>query len=99
MVSKGTHIIIPLVDYLKDKHWGAKIVEQSGNKVKLSVSSPADAVCGLYGLTVKSGSSKHDSTNVHSSSKNIVMLYNPWCEGKFGGTGRKIHSVDGKNVE
>lgn len=99
MVSKGTHVIIPLVDYLEDKRWGAKIVEQNGNKVKLSVSSPADAVCGLYGLTVKSGSTKHDSTNVHSCSKNIVMLFNPWCEGKFGRTSRKIHSVEGKNVE
>lgn len=84
MVSKGTHVIIPLVDYLKDRRWEAKIVEQNGNKIKLSVNSPANAVCGLYGLTVTSGSSKSEATAIHNCNKNIVMLFNPWCEGEFG---------------
>lgn len=79
MVSKGTHVIIPLVDHLEDERWEAKIVEQNGNKVKLSVNSPASAVCGLYGLTVTSGSSKGEATT-YNSSKNIIMLFNPWCE-------------------
>ncbi len=83
MVSKGTHVIIPLVDHLEDERWEAKIVEQNGNKIKLSVNSPATAVCGLYGLAVTSSSSKGEATT-HDSSKNIVMLFNPWCEGKIG---------------
>lgn len=85
MVSKGTHVIVPLVNYLEDERWEAKIVEQNGNKIKLSVNSPASAVCGLYGLTVTIGSSKGGATTTHSCSENVVMLFNPWCEGRFGG--------------
>ncbi|TMS09317.1 Protein-glutamine gamma-glutamyltransferase K [Larimichthys crocea] len=80
MVSKGTHVIIPLVDNPEDKHWKGKIVEQNGNKIKLSISSPATAVCGLYGLTVTSSSSKDEPATTHDCSKNIVILFNPWCE-------------------
>ncbi|KAM9349409.1 protein-glutamine gamma-glutamyltransferase K [Symphorus nematophorus] len=80
MVSKGTHVIIPLVDHLEDERWEAKIVQQNGNKVKLSVNSPASAVCGLYGLTVACNSSKCEAATTHSSSKNIIILFNPWCE-------------------
>lgn len=80
MVSKGTHVIIPLVDHLVDERWEAKIVEQNSNKIKLSVNSPASAVIGLYGLTVTTSSSKGEAINTHNSSKNIIMLFNPWCE-------------------
>ncbi|XP_038574679.1 protein-glutamine gamma-glutamyltransferase K [Micropterus salmoides] len=80
MVSKGTHVIVPLVDHLEDERWEAKIVEQNGNKIKLSVNSPASAVIGLYGLTVTTSSSKGKEATTHNSSKNIVMLFNPWCE-------------------
>lgn len=83
-VSKGTHASILLVDSLKGKCWEAKIVEQSDNKVKLSVNSPASAVCGQYGLTVTCGSVKGDATTTYDCSENIVMLFNPWCEGKLG---------------
>lgn len=82
MVSKGTHVIIPLVDHLEDERWEAKLVEQNGNRVKLSVNSPATAVVGLYGLTVTAGSLRSGDAagSTHSSSKTIVMLFNPWCE-------------------
>ncbi|XP_074506414.1 protein-glutamine gamma-glutamyltransferase K isoform X2 [Sebastes fasciatus] len=80
LVAKGTHVIIPLVDYLEDERWEAKIVEQNGNKIKLSVNSPASAVIGLYGLTVTTSSAKDETATTHDSSKNIVMLFNPWCE-------------------
>lgn len=80
MVSKGTHVIIPLVDHLEDERWEAKVVEQNGNKIKLSVNSPASAVCGLYGLTVTCNSLKGEAATSHNCSKNIVMLFNPWCE-------------------
>ncbi|TWW72986.1 Protein-glutamine gamma-glutamyltransferase K [Takifugu flavidus] len=79
-VSKGTHATVLLVDSPEDKRWAAKIVEQSGNKVKLSVNSPASAVCGLYGLTVTCGATTGEATTTHSCSRNIVVLFNPWCE-------------------
>ncbi|XP_075953818.1 protein-glutamine gamma-glutamyltransferase K [Anarhichas minor] len=80
LVSKGTHVIIPLVDHLEDERWEATIVEQNGNQIKLSVNSPASAVIGLYGLTVTTSSSKGEAATTHDSTKNIVMLFNPWCE-------------------
>ncbi|XP_071762552.2 protein-glutamine gamma-glutamyltransferase K [Centroberyx gerrardi] len=80
MVSKGTHVIVPLVEHLEDERWEAKIVEQNGNKIKLSVNSPPKAVIGLYGLTVTTGSPKGEAATTHDSCKNIVMLFNPWCE-------------------
>lgn len=82
MVSKGTHIVIPLVDHLEDERWEAKVVEQSSNKVKLSVNSPANAVIGVYSLSVTTSSARGGASATHNSSKNIVMLFNPWCEGK-----------------
>lgn len=83
-VSKGTHATILLVDSLKEKHWEVKIVEQSGSKLRLSVNSPASAVCGQYGLTVTCGSNQSETTTTHECNKNIVMLFNPWCEGELG---------------
>ncbi|KAL6104836.1 tgm1 [Pungitius sinensis] len=80
LVSKGTHVIIRLVDHLEDERWEAKIVEQSGNKIKLSVNSPATAVIGLYGLTVTTSTSKDEAATVHDPNKNITLLFNPWCE-------------------
>uniref|UniRef100_A0A7N6C1B8 Protein-glutamine gamma-glutamyltransferase K n=1 Tax=Anabas testudineus TaxID=64144 RepID=A0A7N6C1B8_ANATE len=80
LVSKGTHVIIPLVDHLEDERWEAKIVEQNGNKIKLSVNSPASAVIGLYGLTVMTSSVKNEASTAYDANKNIVMLFNPWCE-------------------
>ncbi|XP_068605363.1 protein-glutamine gamma-glutamyltransferase K isoform X2 [Brachionichthys hirsutus] len=80
MVSKGTHVIVPLVDQLEDKRWGAEITEANGNRIKLSVNSPASAVCGVYGLTVTCSSSGGEAGTAFASGENVVMLFNPWCE-------------------
>ncbi|XP_061550020.1 protein-glutamine gamma-glutamyltransferase K [Phycodurus eques] len=79
LVSKGTHVIIPLVDTLDNKRWGAKIEEQNDNKVTLAINSAANAVIGLYGLTVTTSPLKNETPNTYTSSKNIIMLFNPWC--------------------
>ncbi|KAM9845287.1 protein-glutamine gamma-glutamyltransferase K [Aulostomus maculatus] len=80
LVSKGTHVIIPLVDRLQDKRWEAKVVEQNGNKIKLSVNSLASAVIGLYGLSVMTHTLKDEAATTYNSKKNIILLFNPWCE-------------------
>lgn len=82
LVSKGTHIIIPLVEELQDERWEAKIVEQSVNRVKLSVNSSITAVIGKYKLTVATQCLKTGETTTHDPDKDIYMLFNPWCEGK-----------------
>ncbi|TRY99706.1 hypothetical protein DNTS_025243 [Danionella cerebrum] len=80
LVSKGTHIIIPLVDELQDDRWEAKIVEQSVNRVKLSINSSVTAVIGKYTLSVVTQCLKTTNTSTHDSDKDIYMLFNPWCE-------------------
>ncbi|CAL8277895.1 unnamed protein product [Lota lota] len=80
IVSKGTHVIVPLVEELEDDRWEAKVVEQSGNTVKLSVNSTPKAVVGQYALSVTTCSAKGDDVIVHDSGKSVVMLFNPWCE-------------------
>ncbi|XP_072297069.1 protein-glutamine gamma-glutamyltransferase K-like [Eucyclogobius newberryi] len=79
-VSKGTHVIVPLVDHLEDERWEAKVVQQTDNNIKLSVNSLASAVVGLYGLSVVTSSLKGDNHTTYTSPKHIVMLFNPWCE-------------------
>lgn len=80
LVSKGTHVIIPLVEDLKESRWEAKIIEQTGNKIKLSINSPPNAVIGLYGLTVTTSPLKSEGTTTVTPCKNVVVLFNPWCE-------------------
>lgn len=80
LVAKGTHVIIPLVEELQDNCWEAKIVEQNGNRIKLSVNSPPKAVIGLYGLSVTTSMLKEEEAVTYDSDKQIIMLFNPWCE-------------------
>uniref|UniRef100_A0A8C7UA77 Protein-glutamine gamma-glutamyltransferase K n=1 Tax=Oncorhynchus mykiss TaxID=8022 RepID=A0A8C7UA77_ONCMY len=80
MVSKNTHVIIQLVEELEDDRWEAKIVERNGNRIKLSVNSHAKAVIGKYKLTVTVESPKGGSATTRDPRKDIVMLFNPWCE-------------------
>lgn len=81
-VAKKTHTIIPLVDALEDDRWEAKIVEQEGNRVKLSVNSTPTAVIGRYRLSVVTSALTADLTSIYESKNDVYMLFNPWCEGK-----------------
>ncbi|XP_056301500.1 protein-glutamine gamma-glutamyltransferase K [Danio aesculapii] len=80
LVSKGTHIIIPLVEELQDERWEAKIVEQNLNRAKLSINSSVTAVIGKYTLTVVTQCLKTKESTTHDPEKDIYMLFNPWCE-------------------
>lgn len=82
LVSKGTLVIVPLVDELQHNCWEAKIVEKKGNKIKLSVNSMPTAPIGQYKLTVATQSPNGNSTSVYKPENDIYLLFNPWCEGK-----------------
>ncbi|KAG9333010.1 hypothetical protein JZ751_013886 [Albula glossodonta] len=56
------------------------IVQQEGNRVKLSVNSPPTALIGRYELTVATHSPKGEETSTRDPSNDIYMLFNPWCE-------------------
>nr|XP_055057400.1 protein-glutamine gamma-glutamyltransferase K [Misgurnus anguillicaudatus] len=80
LVSKGTHVIIPLVEELKDERWEAKIVEQKDKRIKLSVNSTVTAVIGKYKLSIATQCLKTEETTTHEHNSDIIMLFNPWCE-------------------
>lgn len=83
LVSKGTHIIIPLVEELQDLCWEAKVVEQNANRVNLSINSLPNAVIGKYKLTVSTQSTESGPVNMHDPEKDVYMLFNPWCKGEI----------------
>ncbi|KAF7203306.1 protein-glutamine gamma-glutamyltransferase K-like isoform X2 [Nothobranchius furzeri] len=79
-VSKGTHVIVPLVESLEDGCWEAAVVKQDDNRIKLSVNSPPTAVIGRYQLTVETSCANSQATSPHDPANDIYMLFNPWCE-------------------
>lgn len=89
-VSKGTHVIVPLVEDLQDNCWEAKIVEQKDKKIKLSVNSLPTAAIGKYRLGVATRSPTGEAMSPYSPDNDIYMLFNPWCEGEDKGGVRGI---------
>ena len=81
-VSKGTHVIIPLVEELKDSGWEGAVVKQEDRRIKLSVNSPPTAVIGRYQLTVETNCANGQAVSTHDPANDIYVLFNPWCEGK-----------------
>lgn len=79
-VSKGTLVIVSLVEDLHDNCWEAKIVEQTGRKIKLSVNSLSAAAIGKYKLSVITQSLVDETMSTYCSDNDIYMLFNPWCE-------------------
>lgn len=83
-MSKGTHVIIPLVEELEDHRWEATVVKQDDKRIHLSVNSPPTAVIGRYQLTVETNCANGRAVSTHDPANDIYMLFNPWCEGKHG---------------
>ncbi|KAF7696286.1 hypothetical protein HF521_006380 [Silurus meridionalis] len=81
LVSKGTLVIVPLVEELEENCWEAKIVDKKGNKIKLAVNSLPTAAIGQYKLTVATQTPNGNSTSTYNPENDIYMLFNPWCVG------------------
>ncbi|KAK2835844.1 hypothetical protein Q5P01_016328 [Channa striata] len=79
-VSKGTHVIVPLVEQLEGKRWEAAVVQQNDKKIHLSVSSPPTAVIGRYQLTVETNCANGPFSSTHDPANDVYVLFNPWCE-------------------
>lgn len=92
-VSKGTLVIIYLVEDLRDNCWEAKIIEQKGRKIKLSINSPPSAAIGKYKLSVITQSLVDGTMSTYCSENDIYMLFNPWCEGTRGQDTLKIDQL------
>uniref|UniRef100_A0A8D0CN88 Protein-glutamine gamma-glutamyltransferase K n=1 Tax=Scleropages formosus TaxID=113540 RepID=A0A8D0CN88_SCLFO len=80
VVSKGTRVIILLVEELEGKCWEAKIIDHKDKRIKLSINSPPMALIGQYKLAVVTQSPKGVATSIHDPNNDIFMLFNPWCE-------------------
>ncbi|KAK2907605.1 protein-glutamine gamma-glutamyltransferase K-like isoform X2 [Channa argus] len=79
-VSKGTHVMIPLVDQLQGNRWEAAVAKQDDKHMYLSVSSPPTAVIGRYQLTVETNCANGPASSTQCPATDIYMLFNPWCE-------------------
>ncbi|XP_061594006.1 protein-glutamine gamma-glutamyltransferase K-like [Cololabis saira] len=79
-LSKGTHVIIPLVEELEDGCWEAAVVKQDDKRIKLSVNSPPTAVIGRYQLIVEINNANGRTVSTQNPANDIYMLFNPWCE-------------------
>ncbi|XP_020774480.2 LOW QUALITY PROTEIN: protein-glutamine gamma-glutamyltransferase K-like [Boleophthalmus pectinirostris] len=77
VVSKGTHVIIPLVDKLQDDRWEAAVVKQEDKRLLLSVNSLPTANIGRYQLTVHTVC---PNGQAEYKEDNVCILFNPWCE-------------------
>lgn len=82
-IRNGTLVIVPLVDELKKTQWGAKIVQQDHNRVKLCVYSVSTAPIGRYRLTVVTRGPKGRASSAHNPCNDIYLLFNPWCKGMY----------------
>lgn len=83
-MSKGTHVIIPLVEELEGDRWEAAVAAQDDKRINLSVNSSPSAVIGRYELTVETICANGPASSTHDPANDIYMLFNPWCEGKQG---------------
>lgn len=81
-VAKGTQVSVPLVEDLEDGRWEAAVVKQEGNRIQLSVNSPATAAVGRYQLTVETTCTGGHAVSTHNPDNDVYILFNPWCEGK-----------------
>ncbi|KAM9445693.1 protein-glutamine gamma-glutamyltransferase K-like [Clarias gariepinus] len=79
VVSKGTLVIVPLVEDFQNDGWEAKMVEKKGSKIKLSVNSLPTAPIGQYKLTVATQTPSGNSTSTSNPENDIYVLFNPWC--------------------
>ena len=79
--SKGTHVIMPLVEVATDPLWEATVVKQDGNRINLKVKSPPTAAIGRYRLTVETNCASGRAVSVHDPANDIYLLFNPWCKG------------------
>lgn len=81
-IRDGTYVIVPLVSEFKKNCWGAKIVEQGQNRVKLCINSVPNACVGRYTLNVVTHCQGGRFTSPCVPDNDIYMLFNPWCKGK-----------------
>nr|XP_028593639.1 coagulation factor XIII A chain [Podarcis muralis]XP_028593640.1 coagulation factor XIII A chain [Podarcis muralis] len=78
--SKGTYIIVPLVQELESGKWGAKITHSDGSSVGLNIMPAADCIVGKFRMYVAVLTPIGILRTRRNPNTDTYILFNPWCE-------------------
>ncbi|XP_035678628.1 protein-glutamine gamma-glutamyltransferase K-like [Branchiostoma floridae] len=78
--SKDTLLRLPVGDALKEGEWSAAVEKADGQNVKVSITSPANAIVGRYHVVVETELAGERSRSRKVDIRNVVVLFNPWCK-------------------
>ncbi|XP_076469989.1 hemocyte protein-glutamine gamma-glutamyltransferase-like, partial [Babylonia areolata] len=83
LASKGTQVEFILSDKDEEGQWGAKVAQQSGKSLTLTVFTPPDCIVGKWRFKVGVVKRSDTQTAVYRYNHRdpIYMLFNPWCKG------------------
>ena len=67
------------------KKWGAKVLSNEGNSLKIRIFTPPKAIVAKWNFHVDAIVKKADEQKVfrYNHHDHIYMLFNPWCSGKM----------------
>ncbi|XP_012942973.1 annulin [Aplysia californica] len=84
---KGTYAAIKLREddntkYMdrKKKKWGARILENSGNSLKIGVYAPPNTIIGEWEYTIRTIKGKKTEEYEFEGTNDVIILLNPWCD-------------------
>uniref|UniRef100_A0AAV2KWB5 Protein-glutamine gamma-glutamyltransferase K n=1 Tax=Knipowitschia caucasica TaxID=637954 RepID=A0AAV2KWB5_KNICA len=80
LVSKATHVIVPLVEEPEDNCWEAFVLKQEDKRMLLSVNTLPTANIGRYQLSVHTVCPHGQAEFMHDPANDVYLLFNPWCE-------------------
>ncbi|CAH1269453.1 TGM1 [Branchiostoma lanceolatum] len=79
--NKGTLLRLPVGGAVKEGQWSAAVEKADGEKVKVRITSPADAIIGRYIVIVETMSAGKKFRSGQKVISYFVLLFNPWCKG------------------
>ena len=84
--SKGSLVRVAIHDNLTPTKWGMQVKAASGNTVRLSIMSPANAITGQYEVFIETkykDSSGEILTSRYQHKEPVYILFNAWCAGNY----------------
>lgn len=82
MPSRGSHVEFVLSAKDEPKEWGALILSQTGNSLKLKVMTPPTCAVGRWKLKIDVVKKGDNETTVYryNCKGRVYILFNPWCK-------------------
>ena len=64
--------------------WTAQVTEVDGKSLNFTITSPANAFIGRYGVFIETGLKLDDQATrrFEMEDDEIFMIFNPWCKGE-----------------